>query len=386
MPQELILKIHDSKPAREVSPPIGPCSIGRGAENDLVIDAPGISRRHAVIGHYSDGAQISDCNSQNGTFVNGRQVVGAVTLNNGDVISLGGVCEITVKTRAGDSQSAFTASVTKPRTVSGNPIVRAVRAVRAIRAISAPIAAAASIAVIVIIAAAFIIERNFREPESGDETPVPTPSVFNSPSPSGGAISSDGALDRVENAVRQLMRRISKDSQTYYFPDESPLREINDALGQICKSASIAAALQTINRNRNEFIKLTGNQITPDLLAYAVLAETNGGAANSRNLTDTARLMAPKLISLRNTFGDETADSVLIFVAAYPEGVFPKGGHPLLGRIPGDNPMRERKVWSLARRGKFKPGQYEFVLRFIAYGIIAGNPRRCGIESPKLDF
>ncbi|HEY8459181.1 MAG TPA: hypothetical protein VIM99_02310, partial [Blastocatellia bacterium] len=174
--------------------------------------------------------------------------------------------------------------------------------------------------------------------------------------------------------------------QPYAFPDESPLREINDALGRGCKSPSLAAALQTIDRNRDEFINLAGNQIAPDLLAYAVLAETDGGGAGPRKLMDAARLMAPKLISLRNTFGDETADSVLIFVSAYPEGVFPKGAHPLLGRIPGDNPMRERKVWSLARRGKFKPGQYEFVLRFIAYGIIAGNPRRCGIEPPKLDF
>ncbi|HEY6401518.1 MAG TPA: FHA domain-containing protein, partial [Blastocatellia bacterium] len=73
MPQELILKIHDSKPARELNAPIGSCSIGRGEENDVVIDAPGVSRRHAVIAHYSDDAQISDCNSQNGTFVNGRQ-------------------------------------------------------------------------------------------------------------------------------------------------------------------------------------------------------------------------------------------------------------------------------------------------------------------------
>jgi hypothetical protein len=197
-------------------------------------------------------------------------------------------------------------------------------------------------------------------------------------------------LDHIESAARQLMRRISRDSQVYDFPDESPLRDINGAVGQCSQSASLAAALQTIAGNRDEFIKLARNQITPDLLAYAVLAETNGGAngasANPRRLMYTARAMAPKLISLRNTFGDETADSVLIFVAAYTEGVFPRGGHPLLSRIPGDNPMRERKVWSLARRGKFKPGQYEFVLRFIAYGIIAGNPKQYGIESPKLDF
>jgi hypothetical protein len=375
MQQELILKIHDSEPARESRAPIGPCSIGRGAENDVVIDAPGVSRRHAVIGNYSDGAQLSDCNSQNGTFVNGRRVVGTATLNNGDVVSIGGVCEITVITLAGDSQSKVTDGVTKPGTVSGNP------------SITGPLVAVASIAVIMVIAAVIIIERNRREPRPDVKTQSPTPSVFNPPSSPGDSAPSGGAppLDRTENAVRRLMRRISKDSQVYDFPDESPLRDINVALGQSCKSASLAAALQTISRNRNEFINLAGNQITPDLLAYAVLAESDGAGAPQK-LMDTARLMAPKLISLRNTFGDETADSVLIFVSAYPEGVFPRGGHPLLARIPADNPMRERKVWSLARRGKFKTGQYEFVLRFIAYGIIAGNPGQCGIALPKLDF
>lgn len=379
MPQELILKIHDITPAREVSAPIGRCSIGRSADNDVVIDLSGVSRRHAVIVHYSDGAQISDCDSQNGTFVNGRQVVGSVTLNDGDVVSLGAACKITVTVRAADSRPEDPARVGTPPPESGNSLP------------TAPIVAVASIALIVIIAAVVIIRMNGGERRSNGKTPTPTPDGSRSPSPSPTPKRSEEevALERIENAVRQLMRRISNDSQVYAFPDASPRREIKDVLGQSCKSATLSAALQTISRNRNEFIKLAGNQITPDLLAYAVLAETNRGAQNSANLPnlmDTARLMAPKLISLRNTFGDETADSVLIFVAAYPEGVFPKGGHPLLGRIPRDNPMRERKIWSLKRRGKFKPGQYEFVLRFIAYGIIADNPGQCGIALPKLDF
>jgi hypothetical protein len=383
MPQELILKIHDSARAREARAPLGPCSIGRGEENDVMIDAPGVSRRHAVIGHYSDGAQISDCNSQNGTFVNGRRIVGSAPLNTGDVISLGGVCEITVVTRAGDAQPAPAAGVKKAPPVSGKT---------SNKALMTPIVALATIAVIVVIAAVVIFHSSGVDTDPGFKTPTPTPAAFVSPSPTDPSIRLDGSapLDRIESAAKQLMRRISRDSQVYDFPDESPLRDISGAIGQCCQSASLAAALQTISRNRDEFIRLAGNQITPDLLAYAVLAETNGGAngagANPRRLMDTARSMAPKLISLRNTFGDETADSVLIFVAAYPEGVFPRGGHPLLSRIPGDNPMRERKVWSLARRGKFKPGQYEFVLRFIAYGIIAGNPKHCGIDSPKLDF
>ena len=379
MPQELILKIHDITPARVVSAPIGRCSIGRSAENDVVIDVSGVSRRHAVIVHYSDGAQISDCDSQNGTFVNGRQVVGSVTLNDGDVVSLGAVCKITVTMRVADSQSEDPARVATPPTVSGNSLP------------TAPIVAVASMAVIVIIAAVVIIRMNGGERRTNGKTPTPTPGGSRSPSPPPTSMRSEEAvaMERIENAVRQLMRRISNDSQVYAFPDASPLRDIKEVLGQSCKSATLAAALQTISQNRNEFIKLAGNQITPDLLAYAVLAETNGGALNSPNLPNlmgTARLMAPKLISLRKTFGDETADSVLIFVAAYPEGVFPKGRHPLLDRIPGDNPMQERKIWSLKRRGKFKPGQYEFVLRFIAHGIIADNPGQCGIALPKLDF
>jgi hypothetical protein len=100
MPQDLILKIHCTTPAREVVVPVGRCSIGRGAENDVVINVTGISRRHAIIAHYSDGAQISDCGSQNGTFVNGRQIFGSVILADGDIISLGEVCEIRVATLA----------------------------------------------------------------------------------------------------------------------------------------------------------------------------------------------------------------------------------------------------------------------------------------------
>src|SRR5215467_1635166 len=132
MPRELILKIHDTEPAREVSAPIGRCSIGRSSENDVMIDAPGVSRRHAVIGHYSDGAQISDCNSQNGTFVNGRRIVGSAPLNIGDVISLGGVCEITVVKRAGDAQPAAAAGVMKAPPASGNPLKKAKKAKKAL--------------------------------------------------------------------------------------------------------------------------------------------------------------------------------------------------------------------------------------------------------------
>lgn len=64
-------------------------SIGRGLDNDLVIDDPRVSRHHAQItfrhGHYL----LRDLRSTNGSFVN-SQSIEAVVLAPGDVVSIGG--------------------------------------------------------------------------------------------------------------------------------------------------------------------------------------------------------------------------------------------------------------------------------------------------------
>src|SRR5262249_28129930 len=163
----------------------------------------------------------------------GRRIVGSSPLNIGDVISLGGVCEITVVTRAGDAHQAATAGVMKAPPVSGNPPKKANKA------LMTPIVAVASIAVIVVIAVVVIFDSNGRDTEPGLKTPTPTAAAFVSPSPPDPSIRPDGAVapDRIEGAARQLMRRISRDSQVYDFPDESPLRDINVAVEQCCQSA-----------------------------------------------------------------------------------------------------------------------------------------------------
>ena len=64
-------------------------SIGRGLDNDLVIDDPRVSRHHAQItfrhGHYL----LRDQRSTNGTFVN-NQPIETVVLASGDRVSFGG--------------------------------------------------------------------------------------------------------------------------------------------------------------------------------------------------------------------------------------------------------------------------------------------------------
>ena len=64
-------------------------SIGRGLDNDLVIDDPRVSRHHAQVTFRHSHYLLRDLRSTNGTFVR-SQPVEAVVLATGDVISLGG--------------------------------------------------------------------------------------------------------------------------------------------------------------------------------------------------------------------------------------------------------------------------------------------------------
>jgi len=56
---------------------LGKNRIGRAADNDLQIDHPTISGRHCEIDVLGDELVIRDCDSTNGTFVNGQPIVAA---------------------------------------------------------------------------------------------------------------------------------------------------------------------------------------------------------------------------------------------------------------------------------------------------------------------
>lgn len=66
-------------------------TIGRAPDNDIVLDAPGVSRHHATL-TYSNGAPpvIADAGSTNGTFVNGEPLTQARALTPHDLVFLGG--------------------------------------------------------------------------------------------------------------------------------------------------------------------------------------------------------------------------------------------------------------------------------------------------------
>ncbi|MEU9187170.1 FHA domain-containing protein [Streptomyces sp. NPDC048484] len=77
------------QPATVRSLPARTVRIGRGGDNDLVVDDLSVSRRHAELRALPDGTyEIADLDSHNGTYLNGQPVTRA-RIDGGDIVGIG---------------------------------------------------------------------------------------------------------------------------------------------------------------------------------------------------------------------------------------------------------------------------------------------------------
>lgn len=68
-----------------------PFVIGRREGSSLLLAGEAVSRKHSEILETADGWMIRDCNSTNGTFVNGRRLTEDHLLSQGDYLTIGGI-------------------------------------------------------------------------------------------------------------------------------------------------------------------------------------------------------------------------------------------------------------------------------------------------------
>jgi len=80
-------------------------SLGRDVSNDIVINDPEISRRHAQLKFQSNGYTIEDLGSTNGTFIDGQKLIGPHILVNQETINLGENVSLVYQSTAIDSES-----------------------------------------------------------------------------------------------------------------------------------------------------------------------------------------------------------------------------------------------------------------------------------------
>lgn len=97
---------------RKESRPIDalPFTVGRGADNHLAVNAPGLSRNHATLSIDSTGnLRLTDLGSTNGSFVNRERVQHSRPLEDQDVLHFG-----TAEFRLRRSESAGTTTLADP--------------------------------------------------------------------------------------------------------------------------------------------------------------------------------------------------------------------------------------------------------------------------------
>jgi hypothetical protein len=84
------LVIHEGSGAGSEHPVDGELILGReDSTADLVINDPGVSRRHARVLADDGGVIVEDLGSSNGTYVNGERISGRVELGAGDEVQVG---------------------------------------------------------------------------------------------------------------------------------------------------------------------------------------------------------------------------------------------------------------------------------------------------------
>ena len=79
-------------------------TLGRGINNDIVINDREISRNHLRLLRAGDGLTVEDLGSTNGTFVNGKRIAGVTPLNVGDMVGLGDTVVLALELLAEDSR------------------------------------------------------------------------------------------------------------------------------------------------------------------------------------------------------------------------------------------------------------------------------------------
>lgn len=396
METDVTLILSDGRnPSRQITVRANRFTIGRGPDNDLTIDDHGLSRRHALIEMFDGVVQASDCASRNGTLINGAPVRDATPLRDGDTIEIGDACTITVCINA--QREAETAA--DDRLVEETTAFGARR--RPTDAFLRPPVIAIGAAVI-LLATALISALLFGEGRrlgagSRDSTNRMAENknvsqVLPASGQDAGAEhrTENVSIEQIEKAAVQVMRRISSDDRPYVFPPNA-VAALNDIKRQVelyIGSPGLEGALGSLGQHGSQIAAEARREgIEPYLLIYTALAETDGGRTRA-NPAAAAREVLPRLRSLRATFGTELADKSLIIVAAYRMGGGTKKSHPLLEtmRRVVKNPQTERNVWYLHERNGFDLEVYDFVVKFLALGIIAQNPRQFGVEAAPLAF
>lgn len=410
--------------------------VGRHSENDLSIPNEKISREHLKIERFGDAFAAFDCNSSNGTTLNGENLSERKILKNGDTLNLGGGLEIEVEIVSDESNAGgalpydFDNDWTKmeAKTEIDAPVFTGVAPAPISNNSTdtipvsffylAPLFGFIMLLFLGLIFYVFsgnnksdvskkdnnIIYSNDPDDEptieketdtKPDATPKPTiekssnSNLETTPKPENSPTITPKTLPdtaRIEQNAASFLRRIAQNHPNAFLTSEQA-QILNSKIKQFSNSQTLADNIKSAGASAAQIQSLANaKNLKPQFLAVAALAKLGGSRGN---VWQTAQSMTEVLDKLSTQVGSELADDSLLVIAAYDEGAagdFLKMRN-MLQQLSNQYPESSRTIrtiWFLHKNGKISEAQFEFALRFLAIGTITQNPKDFGVKAEEL--
>lgn len=421
-------------------------SIGREKGNDLTIPNASLSRFHAKIERFGEIFVLSDNNSSNGTQLNGNDLTTSIALSDGDKITLGGAVNIKIEI-ADDNLERFDDEDISPSVYQNNatfndapnienksnavkPETATVQTTQKPRHLIwlAPIGGVFLLLIVTIII--FLVSdggfttkssrksniavesnssgrENINEDSPANETnsqqnsstarnvdDEPPQTSNRTPNTNETTVSNTETapanaknveLEVVSENALKFLRNISRESSPILTQKQLAL--INAKIKILKNSNAFRENLRNAAKNNAQFQSIANaNGLKPQLLS--VFAITKLGDSRGETLS-TANAALPNIKRLSEVLGSELANDCLLVMAANADGNAPNEMRDkltgLARQTPNVSASTIRSIWFLREKNKISESAFDFVVRFVAAGAIAQNPKAFGIEAENLN-
>jgi pSer/pThr/pTyr-binding forkhead associated (FHA) protein len=374
-------------------------SIGRTDDNDLEINDSSLSRRHALIEEFDGRFTLSDCGSSNGTFLNGIEVTSPVELSDWDILTFGGVSDVLVRIEASSSDSSHMNEESLIPAGNGPQQHQASNLIssNALTPIISIVVAAIIITISLILLLVYpgsdrgSIQTGQRSANDPERAKIPNrnsqsaPTVEEDASPKSLDAGTDNESTEsasVETYASRLLSSVSRDTRPYLT--EKPLTAITSYVERYRSSSSLESNLRNMKRALPQVTAVAkANGVRAPIAVYVTMTtiDENGGRGDPAQV---AAAVCPRLAVTLRAFGDELASDSLLSIAALKEGT---GLQVRLARLrSNESPNTMRSIWYLYDHQVISNETYNFVIRFIAIGVIAQDPGKFGLNVEPIVF
>ncbi len=410
-------------------------AIGRHSENDLSVPNGKLSREHVKIERFGDVCVVSDCDSSNGTTLNGDDLSEPVALKNGDKLNLGGGLEIEVElvsddpnaanpAAADDENSAEAENDSQNSASAGSQSVSAASSGGSIPTSFFYLAPLFGVLILLLAGGIFFVFRGKGEteivknnggfyysndsnteidsPPSGNSKTTPTPDTKPSPVSNNGFATptpdapstqptpqSSDEKEKVKQTAALFLRRVAINDPNAFLTNKQT-EILSPKINQLKDSPALADNLKSAKQNSARIAEIArGKNLKPEFLATAALAKLG----NQRgNVADTAQSISDVLYNLSIQIGNESANDCPLILSAFEQGEagdFLKMRNMLqsmANQFPGVSSTTIRTIWFLKENQKISDAQFDLAVRFIAVGTIMQNPSDFGVKADAVTF